>query len=152
MIAENLAYFSNGSINAVVSIEKSVLAPDPLDDLLARDQLVSMLEQECQDLHRNALKFERTSRAAELISLQVELELSPKANRSLNPDCPRYQVAPPTRNLIPAVYCLCTAPDWRRAIKMTAILHLMQLFRSISRTFNHLTRHKSLRPATDVRY
>ena len=50
---------ANGSIDAVLSINKDIFAPQPLDNLLPADDLPIFLQQQDEQLHGNALEFQR---------------------------------------------------------------------------------------------
>src|SRR5215469_8991573 len=45
VIFQNLPYFSDRCVNAVIGVEKNVFAPDSLDDLLPGDQLAPFFHQ-----------------------------------------------------------------------------------------------------------
>jgi hypothetical protein len=59
-----------------VDINEHVLAPQPLDDVFARDQLTSPLDEHDQEVHR--LPFESNGAAAttQVISSDVQLEVA----------------------------------------------------------------------------
>ena len=46
IIPEDLADFSDGSVNPVLGVEEDILAPDFFDDLVAADQLAIAFDQE----------------------------------------------------------------------------------------------------------
>jgi hypothetical protein len=95
VVSKDVPYFSDCSVDAVVGIEKNVLAPDSLCDLFAADDLTSLLYQEQEDVHRDALKFEHTIIAAKFVGLEIELEVLSEPDRGLKSDWPRNQVALP---------------------------------------------------------
>jgi hypothetical protein len=75
IILERLTNFADRAIDAVVSIEEDAIPPDSLDDLFARDQLSSLLNQQEQDFHRNAFQPEHSISSAQFIGTRIELEI-----------------------------------------------------------------------------
>ena len=74
IVLQDLPDFPNRAVDAVVDVEVNLLPPNPLDDLLPRDQLPAVLGEEQQNLHGNALQLERLAGASELVGAGVELE------------------------------------------------------------------------------
>ena len=75
IVFQNGSNFSDRTVNAVVRIEEDLLPPDPLRNLLAADKLTPLLDQEQQNFHRDALKFEHTTAPTQRVGLCVELEI-----------------------------------------------------------------------------
>jgi hypothetical protein len=75
VIFERLSNFPDGGVDAVVCVKEDILAPDPFYDLLPRDQLTSLLDQQKQQVHWNPLQLEQTTRTPQLIAVRVELEI-----------------------------------------------------------------------------
>src|SRR5262249_2312202 len=71
IIFQHLADLSNRRIDAVVRVKEHVLAPDPLNDPFARDQLAALLDQQKQQLHRNAAQSDRLSRLPQFKCVQI---------------------------------------------------------------------------------
>jgi hypothetical protein len=60
-----------------VDVDEDVFAPEPVDDLAARDEQASAPDQQDQQIHRLALESNRTPpSAAQLVGRDVELELA----------------------------------------------------------------------------
>jgi hypothetical protein len=74
IILESLADLSNRSIDAVIGIEKNVLTPDPLYNLLAGDQLAALLHQKQEQLHWDASEFDGLTCSSEFIRAEVEFK------------------------------------------------------------------------------
>src|SRR5690349_15126332 len=62
IVFEDLANFPDSSIDAVVRIQEDTLAPNPFYDLVARNQLPSLLKKKKQQLHRNPLQLQHAAR------------------------------------------------------------------------------------------
>src|SRR5262250_402942 len=54
VVVEDLADFPDGPVDTVVGIEKNVLAPHPFGDLIAADNLTSLLNEEEQNFQGDA--------------------------------------------------------------------------------------------------
>jgi hypothetical protein len=65
IVPERLPDFANCAIDAVVGVKENVLAPDSLDDVLAAHELSSLLNQDGENFHGNALQFEHTTRTTQ---------------------------------------------------------------------------------------
>src|SRR5580704_1968733 len=57
IVLQNLTDFADGAVDAVVGVEKDVFAPDLPGDFFAGDELTFLLDQNEQDLQRNALEL-----------------------------------------------------------------------------------------------
>ena len=75
VIFEHLPNFPDGGVDAVVGVKEDILAPDPFYDLLPRDELTSLLDEQEQQVHWNPLQLEQTTRAPQLIAVRIELEI-----------------------------------------------------------------------------
>jgi len=75
IISEHLPNFPDRGVDAVVGVEKYIFPPDSFDDLLPRNQLSSLLDQQQQQLHWNPLQLKQTARSPELIAVRVELKI-----------------------------------------------------------------------------
>ena|SRR5215467_12596489 len=64
IVAQDLADLSYSAVDAVVSIEKNALPPNPFGDLVPANNLPSLFNEEEQNLQRNTLEFEHTSGTA----------------------------------------------------------------------------------------
>ena len=80
IVLQNLPDLTNRSINAVIGVEEDILAPDSRDDVLPANDLSLVLDQDRQNLCRNALQFEQTTGAAQGVCGEVELEVLAKFN------------------------------------------------------------------------
>jgi hypothetical protein len=76
IVQQNLADFSDRCVDALLSIQEDLFAPEPLDDLLSGNQLAVMFDQENQQLHRDLLKPQWLTIAFQFIAPQVQLELA----------------------------------------------------------------------------
>ena len=81
IIPQDLADLADGAIDAVVGVKRDPGAPNALNDLLAGNDFVPLLDKEEQKLHGDALQFEHTTAAAHLVRTLVELKILAK------PDC-----------------------------------------------------------------
>jgi hypothetical protein len=57
IVLQNPTDFADGAVDAVVGVEKDVFAPDPPGNFFAGDELTFLLDQNEQDLQRNALQL-----------------------------------------------------------------------------------------------
>jgi hypothetical protein len=80
IVFEDLADFADGTVDAVIGVQKDAVAPDFLYDFLACDQLSSLLYQEQQDFHRDAFEFEGVTSATQLVGAQINLKILPKSH------------------------------------------------------------------------
>jgi len=74
VIPERLPNLADGGVDAVLGVEKNVLAPDPFDDLIAGNQLTVPLHQEGEEVHGNLFELEDVVSPAQLITTAVEFE------------------------------------------------------------------------------
>jgi len=105
IIPEDLADFPDRPIDAVVGIKKNILTPDSLDDLIAADDLVPLLDQQEQNFEWNALQFEHASSAMEFVGLAVEFEILTEADGIVNFDRPGTHSKSPRGRMHPNVVC-----------------------------------------------
>src|ERR1019366_807156 len=75
IVLQGLPDFADRSVDAVVSIEKNVGAPDPFHNLLAGDDAVPLLDQQQKKFRRDALQLEHTTAPAQLVGALVELKI-----------------------------------------------------------------------------
>jgi len=94
IVVQDLTYLADRAINAVIGIKKNALAPDFLNDLFPCGELASLLNQEEQNLRRDALQPEHTPAAAQFVSLEVEFEILTEPDRVVNFDRPRSHKNP----------------------------------------------------------
>jgi hypothetical protein len=80
IVLQYLADLAYRAVNAVVSIEKDVLAPDLLGNLFAGDELTFLHDQNEQDLHGNTLELERTTDVPKLEGSKIDLEILPESD------------------------------------------------------------------------
>jgi hypothetical protein len=83
IVLQYLADFADGAVDAVVSIEKDVLAPDPLGNFLAGNELTLPLDQNEQDLQRKTLELQHATSVSELKGSRIDLEVVSEPNRFL---------------------------------------------------------------------
>ena len=57
IIFKRVPNFTDRTVDAAIGIEEDILAPDLLDYLLPRDKLAAALDEEEQDVQRNALQL-----------------------------------------------------------------------------------------------
>jgi hypothetical protein len=76
IVQQNLADFTDRCVDALLSIEKDLFAPEPLDDSLSGNQLAVMFDQENQQLHRDLLKPQWLTIAFQIVAAQVQFELA----------------------------------------------------------------------------
>ena len=81
-VAQKLSDFANRTVNASFHVDKNVLAPKPVGDVCAGDELPVTLYQEDQELHEPALQLHRAALASQLVSRYVEFEVA-KAEQSM---------------------------------------------------------------------
>ena len=89
IISEGLPDFSNGAIDAVVGVDKDGLAPNSLHNLIAGDDVSSLLHEEQQNLHWDALQFEHTPTSPQFVGVKVEFEVLCELDGASKPDWPR---------------------------------------------------------------
>jgi hypothetical protein len=76
VVAQHVADLAHGYVNAVVGIEKNLLAPQLLDNGLAPQELTRVAHQQAEQVHRDALHLHRATRAPQLIGGKVKLEFA----------------------------------------------------------------------------
>jgi hypothetical protein len=76
VISEGIANFSDGGVNAVISIEVAIFSPQSLNDLLAANQPSIFPDQEDEQIHGDAFHAHRFPGASQLIPAYVQDELS----------------------------------------------------------------------------
>ena len=86
IILQDLPNLADRSVDAVVGVEEDILAPDPLNDVFPSDDLSPALNQDRQNLRRNALQFEHATGAAQGASGEIEVEILAKSNQTRNSD------------------------------------------------------------------
>jgi hypothetical protein len=74
IVLKGLACFSDGGINAVVSIDEYVFAPDVPKDFFASDETMAIFGEQEKQLQRDALQFDEMAVPAKLKGAGVELE------------------------------------------------------------------------------
>jgi hypothetical protein len=99
IVLQYLADLADGAVDAVVGIEKGALAPDTLDNLLARNDLSPLLDKKEQNLEWNPLQLEHTTGATEFIGLGIEFDIIPKPDRILVSNELRGQRNSPARRV-----------------------------------------------------
>jgi hypothetical protein len=80
VILQHLPNFANCGVDAVISIEKNILAPDSFDYLVAAYKLSSLFDQEKKQLHGDALQLEDAAGAAQFVDPQVQLKIFAQAD------------------------------------------------------------------------
>src|ERR1700677_3961445 len=84
IILQDLPDLANRSVYAVVGVEEDILAPDPLDDVLPADDLSVTLNQDRQNLGRNAFEFDHATVATQGMGGEIQLENLAKFNEARN--------------------------------------------------------------------
>jgi hypothetical protein len=75
-----VADLPNRGVDAVIRVEKDVLAPDSLDHIFAGDKLSGSLGQQEKQVKRNALNPHGASLAAALVGTPIQLEIRKSVN------------------------------------------------------------------------
>jgi hypothetical protein len=73
-VAQSAADLSDHGIDAGVDVDENVSPPQPVDDLLARDELAAPVHQEHQQLHGPTLDLDAPALPSQLVGRHVELE------------------------------------------------------------------------------
>ena len=81
IVLQDTTNFADSSVNAVISVNKSIPAPDPFNDLLAGDKLPFRFDQEEQQFRGNSFQFEDPARATQFVGAQVQREVPTELNR-----------------------------------------------------------------------
>ena len=63
-------------MDARLDVDEDVLAPEELDDLGPRHEVVPPLDEQEEQVHRMALETNRAAVAAQLVGRDVELEIA----------------------------------------------------------------------------
>ena len=71
---QRLANLADRGVHGRLHIDEDVLPPQALDDLVAGDELTAPLDQEDQQIHRQALEAHRLPVAPQLVGGDIELE------------------------------------------------------------------------------
>src|SRR5262249_588844 len=74
IIAESEANFANRCIDAVLSINKYVFAPEAVDDLLPSDKVPVFARQQDEQLHRDLFQLDGPTGAEQFVAVAVEGE------------------------------------------------------------------------------
>jgi hypothetical protein len=69
-----LAGFSDGSVDAVVSIDEDIFAPDGEEDFLTGDEAVAVFGEQEKKLQGNTFEFDEMTGPAEFEGPRVEFE------------------------------------------------------------------------------
>ena len=75
-ITQRLSNLPHRRVDACLDVDEHVLAPQPVDDLGARDEDIPPLDQQEQQIHRMAFEAHRAAVAAQLVGGDVELEVA----------------------------------------------------------------------------
>jgi hypothetical protein len=75
-IAQSPANLANRRVHASVDVDEHLLAPQAVDDLFARHQLTSPLDEHEQEVHRLLFEPNRTAPATQFVSCDVQLEVA----------------------------------------------------------------------------
>jgi hypothetical protein len=67
---------ANGSIDAVLSINKNILAPQSLDNLPPADDLPIFFQQQDEQLHGNALEFQRAIQTSQFKARGIQFKIA----------------------------------------------------------------------------
>ena len=76
MVPEGLPDLAHGGVDAMLGVEKDILAPEPLDNLLSADYVAILFRQQDKQLHRNPFQFQDSAVAPQLKAGGVEFELA----------------------------------------------------------------------------
>jgi hypothetical protein len=75
VVRQSAADFTNGGIDSLFDVDEYIFAPQLGRDLLTRDQLPPLFDQEHEQLQRQALEANRASIAAELKTAVIKLKI-----------------------------------------------------------------------------
>jgi hypothetical protein len=75
IVSECRSEFVDGCVDAVLGFEKAVAAPEPLLNGLSADQPPWILEQQDEQLHRNAFELDGATRQPQFAALDIQFEL-----------------------------------------------------------------------------
>jgi hypothetical protein len=74
VLAQRDADLPDGGVDAVFGVDVDLLAPEPLDDLRARDDVAVPLREQNQQVHRNPFELDDAVAAAQFAPRGVQLE------------------------------------------------------------------------------
>jgi hypothetical protein len=83
IIPQGAAQLPNSTPNAVIAVEEDTLAPHSGRNLIARDNLILVLNEENQHLEGNAFKLQNLFAAAQPPGAGVKLKVFTEVDRSL---------------------------------------------------------------------
>ena len=75
IVAQGSPHLPDRSIDAVFAIDEDALAPDALENFLARDDLPAAVNEQEQQFQRNSLKLHHSAAASELMGAPVKLKV-----------------------------------------------------------------------------
>ena len=75
-IAKGLPDFADRRVDAGFDINEHVLAPQPVDDVAAGDELTSVFDQQDEEVHWASLEFDGAPLAPQLVRGDIELEIT----------------------------------------------------------------------------
>ncbi|HXJ14731.1 MAG TPA: hypothetical protein VNH19_20835 [Candidatus Limnocylindrales bacterium] len=70
-----MAGLSDGGVDAVVSVDEDIFAPDGEEDFLAGDEPVAVFSEQEKELQGNTFEFDQVTSPAELEGALVEFEI-----------------------------------------------------------------------------
>src|SRR5450631_3733068 len=76
IVAQGLADFPNRGVDAVLGIDEDVLAPEALDDFLARDDGAVFFRQQEEQFHGDAFEFQDAAVTPQLEAGGIEIEFA----------------------------------------------------------------------------
>src|SRR5215813_8752858 len=71
IISERLSDFANCRVDAVLGVNKNILAPQTLDDFLPGDKIPIFAGEQDEQLHRDLFQFDGTAGAEEFVTVAV---------------------------------------------------------------------------------
>ena len=89
IVAEGLAHFTNGGVNAVFRVDEDLAAPETTCDLFAGDDLAFAGGEEDEKLHGLALHLERSAATAQFEAVAIEPEVTEFKDRPGHQSYPR---------------------------------------------------------------
>ena len=81
-IAKSLPDLADRGVDAGLDVHEHVLAPEPIDDVAAGDELTAALDQQDQEVHRLPPELDRPALPAQLVTRDIELEVAEAENLS----------------------------------------------------------------------
>lgn len=76
IIAQGLADFADGGVDAVVGVDEDVFAPEAVDDCLARDHGTLAFGEQEKKFERNAFEFQSVAVTPQFEAFAVKLEFT----------------------------------------------------------------------------